>query len=174
MTEPSKSAADKPSAADSASSDARFETIKVYLKDVSFEAPSSPMIFLEKSDKPKSEVDIRVEHNALDDKAGVLEVILKITITAKQGEHTLYLAEVEQGGIFQVQHPDSSTREIMVEVTCPHILLPFAREELNSLITKGGFNSFLLAPINFDGLFKNKKAQQKSAQNSEINPSSLN
>lgn len=169
MTDQSKSAA-----AEQKATGPRFETIKMYLKDVSFEAPSSPMIFLEKSDKPKSEVNVDIEHSVLDESSSVVEVVLKITITATQEDKTLYIAEVNQGGIFQVQHPEADAKAMMMEVTCPHILLPFAREELNNVITKGGFNAFLLAPINFDGLYKSKKAAQQNVNGDSVKPESLN
>ena len=58
------------------------------------------------------------------------------------------------------------TYRIMIEVACPQILLPFAREELNSLITKGGFSNFLIAPINFESLYR---ANKEKAMKEEVN-----
>ena len=90
----------------------------------------------------------------------VYDVILKVTATSQHDDTALYLAKVQQAGVFQIQSPDIDDRKVAVEVTCPHILLPFAREELNSLITKGGFSPFLLAPINFMTLFQDKIDQE--------------
>ena len=153
---------------------ARFETVRVYLKDASFEAPSSPEVFLQQAEKPKTEVEVLLDYRTLDEESGLFEVVVKITVTSKVEENTLYLAEVHQAGLFQIQHPDPNARDTVMEVTCPHILLPFAREELNSLITKGGFSAFLLAPVNFDALHRNKKEQQKKENETPVNPESLN
>ena len=45
--------------------------------------------------------------------------------------------------------------------------MPFAREELNSLITKGGFGAFLLTPVNFDLIYRNKKQKQEEQAKAE-------
>lgn len=152
----------------------RFETVRVYLKDASFEAPASPEVFLQQAEKPKTEVEVLLDYRTLDEASGLIEIVVKITVTSKVGENTLYLAEVHQAGLFQIQHPDPNARGIVMEVTCPHILLPFAREELNNLITKGGFSAFLLAPVNFDALHRNKKEQQQNEKETPVNPESLN
>ena len=145
-----------------------FETRKVYLKDASFEAPSAPLIFTQNKIQPKLDIQIVIDYHALDEAEGLCEIILKVTVTSKHEEKVLYLAEVHQAGLFRVQHPDEEMRKVVVEVTCPHILLPFAREELNSLISKGGFSSFLLAPVNFENIYRSKKEKQMSrAANAE-------
>ena len=51
----------------------------------------------------------------------------------------------------------------MLHAFCPNILFPFAREELASLIGKGGFQAMLLNPINFDGLYMQRLQQQQAA-----------
>ena len=154
----------------------RFETVKIYLKDASFEAPAAPTVFLQPPGKQKTEVEVQIENNVLDDKAGLIEIVVKFTVTAKLEDKTLYLAEVHQGGLFQIQHPDPKARELAVEVTCPHILLPFLREELNSLITKGGFSTFLIAPVNFESVYRNKLQEQEKAkaEMSSLDPQSIN
>lgn len=49
----------------------------------------------------------------------------------------------------------------MLHAFCPNLLFPFAREELASLIGKGGFPALLLNPINFDGLYVQRLQQQQ-------------
>lgn len=152
----------------------RFDTLRIYLKDASFEAPSTPEIFLKQSEKPKNEVEFLLDYRTLDEEAGLIEVVLKVTVTAQMEGETLYIAEVHQGGLFQVQHPDPKARELVLEVTSPHILLSFVREELNSLITKGGFNAFLLSPVNFDTIYRNKLEERAKLAENSVDPNSLN
>ncbi len=139
----------------------RFEAKKAYLKDVSFESPSTPGVFTQKWADPKIDVQAAISYRVIEENFGIFDVNLKVTVTARREENVLYLAEVQQAGVFQIQHPDADARQLVCEVTCPTILLPFAREELNSLITKGGFDPFLLAPINFEALYRTKKNQEK-------------
>ncbi len=140
----------------------RFDTIKVYLKDASFEAPSTPKIFTRSDVKLAHDIQIAIDYHLVDKTNHISEIILKATVTAAHEDTTVYLAEVHQAGVFRIQHPDANTRQIMIEVACPGILLPFAREELNNLVTKGGFGAFLLAPVNFESLYRSKQQPKDS------------
>lgn len=155
-------------------SEAKFETKKVYIKDVSFEAPSAPRIFGEKNVAPKYAIQIEITYRVLEDKLGLYDVNLKLTLTAKHEDNTLYLAEVQQAGIFQIQHPNPDLLQVIIEVTCPHLLLPFAREELNNLICKGGFTSFLVAPVNFESLYRAKKEKEEKEKPEAESSNKLN
>ncbi len=143
-----------------------FEIQKVYLKDVSLETPNSPMIFTEQW-QPQSEV--RLETGATPLAQDLFEVVLTVTVTAKLGDRTAYLAEVQQAGLFTLQGFDDQQMGHMLHAFCPNILFPFAREELASLIGKGGFPALLLNPINFDGLYM-QRLQQQQAEAAGVTP----
>ena len=152
----------------------KFDIKKIYLKDASFESPSTPDIFTRTGIRPEYDLQVFIDYRAIDKKAGLAEIVLKTTVTSKQEETTLFLAEVHQAGVFEIEHPEAETYRIIVEVTCPQILLPFAREELNNLITKGGFSHFLLAPINFESIYRSKKEQEMDGEASAQAPKSIN
>ncbi len=151
------------------SSDIKFEFLKVYLKDVSFEAPATPDVFLQKADQTRFQVDFRLEHRTIETHQDLVEVLLHVTVTCTQGEKTHYLCEVQQGGLFRIVHPDPEALEVALEVNCAHVLLPFIREEINHLVTKGGFSAFLLTPINFDLLYQ-RKLQENRNQDAPADP----
>lgn len=136
-----------------------FEIQKVYLKDVSLETPNSPMIFTEQW-QPQTEV--RLETGATPLTEDLFEVVLTLTVTAKLGERTAYLVEVQQGGLFTLRGFDEQQTGQMLHAFCPNILFPFAREEIAGLIGKGGFPAMLLNPINFDGLYIQRLQQQQA------------
>lgn len=144
-----------------------FDIQKVYLKDVSLETPNSPAIFTEQQWQPQSEV--RLETGATPLAQDVFEVVLTVTVTSKLGERTAYLAEVQQAGLFTLRGFDDMQMGHMLHAFCPNILFPFAREELASLIGKGGFPGLLLNPINFDGLYM-QRLQQQQQQAAEAPP----
>mgnify|MGYP003612700994 CR=1 FL=1 len=137
-----------------------FDIQKVYLKDVSLETPNSPMIFTEQW---QPETEVRLETGATPLAEELFEVVLTVTITAKLGERTAYLVEVQQGGLFTLRGFDEAQMGHMLHAFCPNVLFPFAREALGSLIGKGGFPALLLNPINFDGLYM-QRLQQQAAQ----------
>jgi preprotein translocase subunit SecB len=58
----------------------QFAIQRVYTKDISFETPGSPAIFLEKWE-PKVSVELNTQANRLNE--GVYEVVLAVTVTTK-------------------------------------------------------------------------------------------
>jgi len=85
--------------------------------------------------------------------ADVREVLLTITLEAKQGEATLYLVEVKQAGVFAISGASLEDLKRLIGSFCPSVLFPYAREIVSDLIVKGGFPNFLLPLVNFDALF---------------------
>jgi preprotein translocase subunit SecB len=128
-----------------------FEIQKVYIKDLSFEAPNSPKIFTEKWN-PKTDVHIQTENNKLDEK--LFEVAIVVTVTATQDDTTAFLVEAKQAGIFFIENFPKEQQKQLLGSYCPNILFPFARETVAEMVTKGGFPQLLLNPVNFDALYQ--------------------
>lgn len=140
----------------------KFEIQKIYVKDISFETPSSPKIFTSKWN-PKTDVHIQTENNNLDE--NIFEVCITVTVTATQDETTAFLVEIKQAGIFLMQNFKEEQHGQLLGSYCPNILFPFAREVIAELIAKGGFPQLLLNPVNFDALYQqhqNALKEQKS------------
>jgi preprotein translocase subunit SecB len=134
----------------------------VYLKDCSYESPNGPRLPNNQGWEPKFQLNMNT--TAEDLAADVREVLLTITLEAKQGEATLYLVEVKQAGVFSIAGATEEDLKRLIGSFCPSVLFPYAREVISDLIVKGGFPNFLLPLVNFDALF---------AQASETPQSSL-
>ena len=119
--------------------------------------PNAPQIFLER-EQPAVEVGLQSEANGLGD--GVFEVVLTVTVTAKVGEKTQFLVEAAQAGIFQIRNVPDEEVEPVVAIACPNILFPYARETVSDIITRAGFQPVLLAPVNFEALYRQRQEQQ--------------
>lgn len=130
---------------------------KLYLKDFSFESPSSPTVFTGSDWKPKTNLNLRSSHSKVGD--DLHEVVLTITVDAKHEETTLFLVEIHQAGLFQIGGYTDEEFDAIVGSFCPATLFPFAREAIATIVSKGGFPEFLLQPINFDALFAESKRQ---------------
>ena len=135
---------------------------KIYLKDFSFESPQSPGIFKNAEWQPKTDLNLRSSHTELGD--GQHEIVLTITVEAKDEEKTLFLIELQQAGIFEIAGYEGEEFGAIVGSFCPNILFPYARESIASLIQKGGFPEFVLQPINFDALYVQARQQQAAQQ----------
>jgi preprotein translocase subunit SecB len=123
----------------------------VYLKDCSYESPNGPRLPGNQAWEPKFQLNMNT--SAEDLAVDVREVLLTITLEAKQGEATLYLVEVKQAGVFSVVGASVDDLKRLIGSFCPSVLFPYAREVISDLITKGGFPNFLLPLVNFDALY---------------------
>lgn len=134
---------------------------KMYLKDLSFENPNSPEVFLAKQSEPKVEVQLGIKNRKLDENHW--EVVMNVTakVVAGEGEKTLFLIEIEHAGVFLLQNIPEQHLQIVLSVECPIILFPFTRQIVSQISVDGGFMPFLLEPVNFLALFENSK---KNAQ----------
>lgn len=138
----------------------QFTVEKIYVKDVSFEAPSAPQIFNEEG-APQLQMNLNQRVQRVGDNG--YEVVLGITLTCTVGEKTAYLAEVQQAGIFGLAGFDEATLDGMLGTHCPNILYPYARQTVSDLIQAGGFPPFLMQPINFEALYA-EGLRQRAAQ----------
>ncbi|MDD1793614.1 protein-export chaperone SecB [Enterovibrio makurazakiensis] len=139
-----------------------FAIQRIFLKDVSFEAPNSPDVFQQEWN-PDVNLDLDTQSRELGE--GVYEVVLRLTVTVKNGEENGFLCEVQQGGIFSVDGMEAPQLAHCLGAFCPNILFPYARETISSLVVKGTFPQLNLAPVNFDALFMNYL--QNQTQNTE-------
>ena len=144
----------------------KFEIQKIYIKDISFEAPNSPKIFTQKWN-PKIDVRIHAENTQLDEH--VFEVCITVTVTASQKETTAFLVEVKQAGIFTIRNFKEERNSQLLGSHCPNILFPFVRESVAELIAKSGFPQLLLNPVDFEALYQ-QHLQALQEQSADSNP----
>ena len=88
------------------------------------------------------------------------EVVLTVTVSAKQNDATIFLVEVKQAGVFMMRNLSEVDVKRAVSSVCPSVLFPYARAAVSQLVTQGGFPQFLLPPVNFDALYARVQAQQ--------------
>ena len=129
----------------------------VYLKDCSYESPNGPRLPNNQGWEPKFQLNMNTTAEEL--AADVREVLLTITLEAKQGDATLYLVEVKQAGVFSIAGASIEDLKRLIGSFCPSVLFPYAREVISDLIVKGGFPNFLLPLVNFDALFSQAAAE---------------
>lgn len=129
---------------------AQFALQRIYVKDLSFESPNSPVVFQEQW-KPQVNLDLNTSHSKVSDNQ--YEVVLSLTVTAKIGEKVAYIVEVQQAGVFLVSGIEGAQLGQMLGAYCPTILFPYARETIDTVVNKGSFPALMLAPVNFDAIY---------------------
>lgn len=143
----------------------QLSIVKIYVKDFSFESPQSPAVFRADQWSPKTNLNLRSAHTPVDDDHH--EVVLTISVEAKEDDKTLFLVELHQAGLFQVSGHSPEETGLLFGSFCPNILFPYARESIANIIQKGGFPEFVLQPINFDALYMQTLQQQQEANKQE-------
>lgn len=140
----------------------RITINKIYLKDFSFESPQAPAVFRGGDWSPQTNLNLRSSHN--DVEGDVHEVVLTISVDAKDGDATIFLVEIQQAGMFEIVGYEGEELQAIIGSFCPNILFPYARESISAIIQKGGFPEFILQPINFDALFLQSRTQAAQAE----------
>ena len=100
---------------------------------------------------PKTDLNLRSTHSSVSENTH--EVVLAVTVEAKEDDQTMFLVELHQAGIFHMAGYGTEEMKALVGSFCPNILFPYAREAIASMISRGGFPEFVLQPINFDALY---------------------
>jgi len=131
----------------------------VYLKDCSYEAPNGPRV--DGNWNPQINLDLHTAANNVTPE--LREVVLTVTVSAKQNEATLFLVEVKQAGLFLMRNIPEADMKRAVSTICPGVLFPYARAAVSQLVTQGGFPQFLLPPVNFDALYAQSGSQAQPA-----------
>ena len=139
-----------------------------YVKDLSFEVPNAPKIFISPSLKP--DIDLSIDIDATRLSVNTFEVTLKIKANAtgnfddvnNENERTIFICELNYGGIFTIDEKiqDQAEIEQILLIYCPNILFPFVRKIVSGCTIDGGFPPLMLEPINFSELYQ-KRSRQK-------------
>ncbi len=132
-----------------------------YIRDLSFESPRAPQVFVQQGAAPQVSISVRVDVRPLGE--NTFEIVLVIEAGAKSGEDTTFLIELDYAGIVTVapMPPDALTPLLMIEG--PRMLFPFAREILASVTRSAGFPPLLINPIDFADLYRQQLRQRPQA-----------
>jgi preprotein translocase subunit SecB len=129
-----------------------------YIKDLSFENPNVRRLVDGPGEKPTLRVEVNVNANNMKDK--LFESIIEFKAQASNQAGVIYDLEVSYAGLFEIQSIPEQALEPFLLINCPSLLFPFLRRLVADLTREGGFPPLLLDPVDFAGLFMQKKQQQ--------------
>jgi preprotein translocase subunit SecB len=134
----------------------QFSLQRIYVRDLSFEAPKSPAIFRQEW-TPSVSLDLNTRQKPLE--GDFYEVVLTLSVTVTNSDEVAFIVEVQQAGIFLIKGLDAAAMSHTLGAFCPNILFPYARETIDSLVVRGSFPALMLAPVNFDALYAQELAR---------------
>ena len=99
------------------------------------------------------------------------EVSTKFKINAKNkgSEDTLFLMELDYGGIFDIRNVPNEQLHPFLMIECPRMLFPFARRIVHDVVRDGGFPPLNLDTIDWVALYRQNMEQQAAAQQAAAN-----
>jgi preprotein translocase subunit SecB len=145
---------------DEQKADRQFAIQRIYTKDISFESPNAPQVFISEWE-PKINVDLSTEIQALSQ--DTIQVVLTVNVVAKHEDKTAFLVEVQQAGIFLAKGFSEEELGPLMGIGAPNALYPYAREVVSDLITRGSFPQFTLQPVNFEQMYAQQMASKKES-----------
>ncbi len=143
-----------------------FRMQKMYTKDLSFENPNAPGVYLiQQKQEPAVEVNLQLNNKKIDDDHW--EVLLQITakISTKDDDKVMFILEIEHAGVFLLKNIPEEHIQMILGVDCPTLLFPFTRQIVSQVSTDGGFAPFLMEPVNFMALYQNAQKKKEEVQN---------
>ena len=142
-----------------------FRMQKMYIKDLSFESPNAPGIFLAQGQEPKVDFNLQLGNTKIDDDH--YEVTISITakiLDQKSNDTVMFVVELEHAAVFLLKNIPTEHLQRVMAVDCPLMLFPYTRQIASQVSVDGGFMPFLMEPINFVALYENAQ-KDKSKQN---------
>lgn len=134
-----------------------------YVKDLSFENPNAPRIYIDMKQAPEVSVNLDVQATRLQE--NTYEVVLVCEVTAKIEDSTAFIVELKYGGLISLsENVADEQREGLLLIEAPRYLFPFARNVISDCSRDGGFPPLLINPVDFTRLYREQKARQSQAQ----------
>ena len=130
-----------------------IRVLNQYIRDLSFENIAAQKN-LGSTEGP--EINVGVNLDARKGEENNYEVIMRLTVTAKDQDQDIFLIELDYGGIFNITNiPDDQIHPFLM-IECPRLLFPFIRQIIRDIAINGGFPPLNIDPIDFVGLYRNE------------------
>jgi len=139
----------------------KMQALAQYIRDLSFEN----VVAQKGSTSAEVQPDIQVGVN-LDARqrpqANTYDVIakFKITSTNKANNETLFVLELEYGGVFFVKGVPPEQLHAFLLIECPRLLFPFVRRIISDVTQDGGFPALNIDNVDFLALYRSEMARR--------------
>ena len=133
-----------------------------YIKDLSFENPSSPESLI-KQQQPS--ISMALDVNALAvNKSNTYEVILRVQIEAKHDDQPIFLIDLQYAGLFTISIADKDELALVLQVHCSQLMFPYVRRIISDITRDAGYVPLMLTPVDFYHIYQDRNAQNRDMQ----------
>jgi preprotein translocase subunit SecB len=98
------------------------------------------------------------------------EVINKFKITSKNKSNgdTLFLMELEYGGVFHIEGVAEEQLHPFLLIECPRLLFPFIRRIISDVTRDGGFPALNVDTVDYLALYRQELSRRADAQKAQV------
>jgi preprotein translocase subunit SecB len=143
----------------------RMQVLAQFVRDMSFENAVAQKGLQGGEVQPDVQVQVSLDAR----KRNVdhqYEVITKYKVVSKNkanGE-TLFLLELDYGGIFHIEGVADDQLHPFLLIECPRLLFPFVRRIISDVTRDGGFPALNVDTVDFLALYRQELARRAEAQ----------
>ena len=142
----------------------RMQILAQFIRDLSFENAVAQKGAPQGEVQPEITVQVSLDARKRGSETQY-EVITKyrVTSTNKTEGSTLFLAELDYGGVFEIEGVPQDQLHPFLMIECPRMLFPFVRRIISDLTRDGGFPAFNMDPVDFVALYRQELARRAQA-----------
>lgn len=142
----------------------KMQVLGQFIRDMSFEN-----IVAQKGIQGEVQPDVSVQVNLDAKKRPVdnqYEIVLKFNVESKNKSDaaTLFLMELEYGGIFLIENVPEEQLHPFLLIECPRMLFPFVRRIVSDVTRDGGFPPLNMENVDFLALYRQELARRAEAK----------
>jgi preprotein translocase subunit SecB len=163
MAEANSNGGASPPAAQPGAIQPQVGLLAQYVRDLSFEnVAAMRRDGVAAQGRPDIKVAVNLDAQPRGDNR--FEVTMKLNARATQGDETVFVAELDYGGVFSVTGvPEQHLRPFLL-IECPRILFPFARRILADVTRDGGYAPLMLDLIDFAQIYRQELERRRAGE----------
>lgn len=147
----------------------RMQVLAQFVRDMSFENMVARKGISSTDVQPDIQVGVSLDarKRAVENQYDVISKY-KVTSKNKNTDESLFILEVEYGGIFHVEGVPEDQLHPFLLIECPRLLFPFVRRIISDVTRDGGFPPLNIDTVDFLALYRQelqRRVQQQAAAN---------
>jgi preprotein translocase subunit SecB len=132
-----------------------------YIRDLSFENPNAPRSLRSDAGAPQMDINFSMDARRIEDGEikDLYEVGLGVYITAKRGDKTAFICELEYAVLCSLHEVPEEHVHPLLLIEMPRYAFPFVRQLVANITQQAGFTSLMLAPVDFRAFYMQRYGQ---------------
>ena len=165
MSDETPNGAAAPEAQNAGQGGVRLQILTQYIRDLSFENAVAQRGLPPGEVQPEISVQVSLDARKRQTE-NQYEVISKFRVqsTNAKDNATLFLCELDYGGIFHVEGVPEDQLHAFLLIECPRMMFPYVRRIVSDMTRDGGFPAFNMDPVDFVALYRQEIARRMQAE----------